>query len=387
MTENSQILRYDPASDALLPLDGAPASGDAAPEAPALSLIAVPTERARLMQVTVPVRGRKALLQAIPFALEDELAEDIETQTFLAGRTGADGATPVCVLDTALAERLRTLAEDAGLEYWQAIPDALLLPGNGEEIHIATEDDRAVVRSGTAAGFACPRALFAVMGKPLAVLDGPQRIVEWPLGSAPWPEVNALGLPVERRTAATLADCGMDAGDLERFGYLGRRPDSTARFSQRTLLAAAAAIAGLAIVVTIAAAVAENLRLERRSAALKAEMAEVFASAFPEVGRIVEGRELKQAETELAALRGSGPVESSFLPMLIAVGEALTADRGLSLQGVTYRGGKFDLQLQGDSIGKLEAARDGFEQRYVATLINAEARAQGVSGRIRLEPR
>ncbi|NNM01525.1 MAG: hypothetical protein HKO62_12300 [Gammaproteobacteria bacterium] len=388
MTETRQYLCFDPAADALAPLAGAPAPApDAAvPEGAAPAIILVPTEQVRLMQVELPIRSRKALLQAIPFALEDELAEEIEDLNFCAGRTLADGTTPVCVMPLALVERIQALAGEGGLPAWQIVPDALLLPERDDEIHIATFDDRAVVRAGRSTGFACPRSMFTELGSRVAAVDS-QRIVAWQLGEAPWPEVNALGLPVEQRHGASLADCDVDPETLELFGFLGRRPATANRFSVRTQLAAAAAVTGLAVLLVIASAVIENLRLERRSVALNEEITAVFAAAFPDVGRVVEGKAPLQAERELAQLRGNSPQDSSFLPMLVAVGEALTADRGLSLQGVTYRAGKFDLQLEGDSIGKLEAARDVFEQRYVATLINAEARAQGVSGRIRLEPR
>ena len=87
-----------------------------------------PATDVRLASIQVPVRQVQKVLQAAPYALEDQLAEDVDTLHFAIGVRQADGSHPVAIasrerMDRWLAPlRARGLAADA---VW---PEALCLP-------------------------------------------------------------------------------------------------------------------------------------------------------------------------------------------------------------------------------------------------------------------
>ena len=111
---------------------GPPAAGtlgDAAAQAADRKVIVLlPAEEILTTHVEVPVRSGKRLLAALPFAMEEQVADDVENLHFAAGKRLADGSTPVAVINRErMAGFMQRLAE-AGIE-----PDAVY-----SEIHGVT---------------------------------------------------------------------------------------------------------------------------------------------------------------------------------------------------------------------------------------------------------
>ena len=62
------------------------------------TVVLVPAVRVLRTRVDVPVKGANRIAQALPFALEDVLAEDVEELHFVAGPRFADGQVAVAVV-------------------------------------------------------------------------------------------------------------------------------------------------------------------------------------------------------------------------------------------------------------------------------------------------
>ena len=58
----------------------------------------VPATLVRLATVKVPARQPAKVLQAVPYALEDQVAEDVESLHFAVGTRLEDGSHPVAIL-------------------------------------------------------------------------------------------------------------------------------------------------------------------------------------------------------------------------------------------------------------------------------------------------
>lgn len=65
--------------------------------------------------VTIPLRNPAKIRQALPFALEEQLAGDVEGQHFACARRDADGLVEVAVADRELVDGWRAACEAAGL--------------------------------------------------------------------------------------------------------------------------------------------------------------------------------------------------------------------------------------------------------------------------------
>src|SRR5512146_2141481 len=99
-----------------------------------------------------PAKAGTQLHQLVPYALEEQLAEDIEDLHFAVGRRQGESArVPVAVVARKLMDEWTTLLKSNGLEPEALYADSELLPQNPGQAVALLEADAVVVRppSGT----------------------------------------------------------------------------------------------------------------------------------------------------------------------------------------------------------------------------------------------
>jgi general secretion pathway protein L len=126
------------------------------------AIVAVPSETVILVPLTLPVRGRRQRVQALPYALEELLLDDIEHLAFqLAEGTEEDGHFAAAVCRRQRLEDWHALLQECGLGVEALMPDALLLPWRPGTWTLGRDgSERILVRHGRALGGAVhPRLL------------------------------------------------------------------------------------------------------------------------------------------------------------------------------------------------------------------------------------
>ena len=58
------------------------------------------------LDAELPARAGAKLLQAVPYALEEQVADDIDDLHFAIGARAADGRTPVCIVARSLMQSI-----------------------------------------------------------------------------------------------------------------------------------------------------------------------------------------------------------------------------------------------------------------------------------------
>ncbi|TAK75186.1 MAG: hypothetical protein EPO11_05845 [Gammaproteobacteria bacterium] len=117
----------------------------------------VPVEDVLLTSVQLPHLSRSKRLQAIPFALEDELIDEVETLHFAMGDTLADGNVSVAVVSREKMQAWVALLQSWQIEADQFIPASLALPYEENSWYVLMEKV-AIVRTSLWQGFACDQA-------------------------------------------------------------------------------------------------------------------------------------------------------------------------------------------------------------------------------------
>ncbi|RYE04288.1 MAG: general secretion pathway protein GspL [Sphingomonadales bacterium] len=122
--------------------------------------ILVPTEQVRLLEVDLPLANRAKRLAALPFAIEDRIAEPVESVHIALGDEVEPKQYLVGVVSHVVMARWVAIAEAAGLGHAAIVPDVLSVPVSAKDVwnaHFA--GGRVLVRTGYD-GFAGPAALF-----------------------------------------------------------------------------------------------------------------------------------------------------------------------------------------------------------------------------------
>lgn len=379
---------------------GTPVLGDAAARAAGRKVIALaPATEVLRTAVDVPVRSRSKLAQLLPFAMEEQLADDVESLHFAAGRADAEAPLPVGVVRRELiADWLATL-QGAGLEPAAVYSEADgmdELPGTGV---LFIEPGRAVLRRSDGAAI-----ITEVDGLSAAVSLWLAAAGEEATGANLLAYVDATcGADVDAQLDAVRADVHtleikrLDGGLLPRLAALiAARPGVNlmqGAFARKSNLGrhlpkwrlAAALLAGLAVLAT-GAKVVENWRLAREAVNTRAAVEQAFRYTFPDV-RQVRDDVRAQFDSQLKALGAARPTDNAmFLEALQTVAGAVSQDAATKLEAVDYRSGVMELRLRAPSVETLDKIQRDISgnSRFEADIQSANADDGAVLGRLRI---
>ena len=348
-------------------------------------VVLVPGAEVSLYQARVPGRNRQRVLRAIPFALEEQLANDVETLHFAIGKSLGDDGYPVAVVDRQRMDAWMELLREAGIHAHQWVPDTLALPRN-EGWSLLPEADTVLVRSGDYSGFACDMDNLPVLVSMLAAREQlPQTArVYGPL------VLDLEGVDVEldesQQQPLELFARGWFAGpsiDLLQGDY--SRREEWGRFLRPWKATAALLIA--ALVLAGASAGLNYSRLSQQKEQLHADIQALYKQTFPKARRIVNPR--AQMEQQLKQLqRHTGGGKSNFLGMFAEAANVVRTAKGVTVKGASYRDGRLDLEILADNLQLL----DTLKQSLVGGgSLNAEIQSattdasQKVKSRIRIK--
>jgi len=350
-------------------------------------VVLVSSTDVRLTSVSVPARQAAKVLQAAPYALEDQLAEDVDTLHFALGPRQADGHYPVAIVGKNKMEEWLTPFRAAGLMPDVLVPATLCLPEATDSRWSAlAEPGHITVRSSGYNGFGCvdeDLPLFLDMADPdkhaqLRILiprsfHGDFTQLGWPVELLP-----GFAEPME----ALLQNYHQDSNINLLQGAYSLREDFKRLWQPWRI---AAMLAAIWIVLAGVNHGVQAFKLKHQVDAQQKENIQRFQQLFPSETRIVDLS--VQAEQQFKRLKGDG-AHGSLLPLLGTLSTALTATPGLLLQSVQFREGALFVALTGTDLQQLEALRGWFAQHHGANIEvqSANAGNDGVQIRIKLTP-
>ena len=322
-----------------------------------------------LAEPELPPGGGTKLARAVPFALEEQLTEDVDQLSFAIGHRRGSGATPVAVVSRSVLQGWIADLSAAGLEPQAIYPDISLMPENPGQTVLWLENDRLAVRRPGAMPFAVELApvrealvVASVIGDPLQASEEPR------------PKESAI-LYVTREDWARVQE--EFEGLLEEFGSLkvqllsdGPLPwlargmntadavnllqgefSRTANYGERWhRWRLPAALAAALLVVHVAAQALQIRQAKHESASLDSEISQVFSSAMPG-DKLADPR--RQMQSKLERIRKSGAGPQYFLRTLQTLSGALAVTPKTTISALSYRENALDMTLNAPSLAAL----------------------------------
>lgn len=275
-------------------------------------VVIVPGTDVLLSEVNLPIRQPGKLLQAVPYALEDQLAEDPEDLHFAIGARNADGRTPVAIVARKKLDAWLAPFRAARVEPGALIPETLCIPyqaaASGPAWSVLLDGAHALVRTGASAGFSCESSALPDF---LALAPEPAKVeIElYRVGASEVPADFNVAVKHDLDTALSALRRGADGNgaiNLLQGAYATRGGHE--RWWQPLRLTAGLVAGYLALLLLVTGA--ENVKLRHERGQLDDGVAASFGRLFPEVTRIVDAR--AQAEQALSQLRKGGAVGNLF---------------------------------------------------------------------------
>lgn len=345
-----------------------------------------------LTEVELPPKSGPRPQQLVAYALEEQLAADIDSLHFAVGpRDEVSGRTAVAVVTRALISRWLEEFSVHGLEPAAVCASASLLPDNPGHTVVMLERDTLSLRRAGRQAVALPAdnivaGLEASLGNELIADDlifyaSPQ---DWQLRSA---EVEAL-----RPHCASLKVQLLNAGPLPLLapqlvagsfinllsGDFARQVATGGGWRRWRL----AAMLGAALFAVHVGGLSLELWQQHRSEhALDAEIGAIARGALP--GDPGTGAVRSRLEQRLLAAQ-SDASGAGFMPAVAALAQALNGAHA-SLQALSYREGGLDLKLKATDAESLERINQALRSSgWQAELTSGGAAASGYEGRIQL---
>ena len=367
---NTLLLRRDPANPASwrwlkLDQEGQPQGGiqtgtltDAAGESAGQRVVVLVSGADTLLtRVSIPgSSSRQKLLRAVPYALEEQLSEDVEDLHFAVGTAMEEGAWPVAVISRHVIQDLTEDALEAGLDIQQVIPEVLALPYRGNETSVLVENDVALVRTGESEGFAVDSDNLGML-LAARMIDSEDTLPPLHLFV---PEDNLQPDTAEYVGETLVEPFGGDSLYVFAQGLNGRainllQGDFSRSSDWVALLRPWRATAALLVAGIILSNVVMGIdyfRLKNESEQLSTRIEQTFKTAMPETRRIVNPRiQMQQQLDKLQRKSGSG---GGFLSLLGQSGKVLKDMQGVQVDGATFRAGRLDVDLKVSNLQLLD---------------------------------
>lgn len=347
--------------------------------------------------VHIPSNNRQRQLQAIPYALEDKLASDIENLHFALGRKQSEQGIPVIVVQRELLDSLLDQFRQAGISLQALLADTLALPitqnNNDNDWCILIDHDQVLIKTGPSSGLYIDRQNLTTM-LPLLIAEATPAVTSITL----YHEDNdshaaeLLGeldtsLSIKSFTTSPLSILAQHLHDARQLNIL--QGDYAPKKQRSPLLKpwkAVAALAGVWLILQLIYAGIETVQLKEKNQQLTLQIEKEFKRAIPSAKKFTGMR--NRIKTTLKELRGglSDDTQQHFLQILADATPALASNPKITINGIVYRNRRIDIELQADSLQSLEAVKNQLVAiPQLKTLLSTSVEKDKVNGRLRLE--
>ncbi len=371
---------------------------DAAREVRGRAVIAlVPASEVVTLSADIPAKGAK-LQAALPFALEDQVADELELLHFAAGARRDDGSIPVAVVRRQTLSDWLTWLSDAGIEANRIVPenhglaktpntmsmlvgDGLVMFNDGERTEFVIADmnpSEALAAAGILGGEESAGKHLLVYCDPA---DSERYEKDWALLRHELASVDVNQLPdgALPRLAVTVAS-GAGVNLLQGgFGPKTEFADAFRpwRFAAMFLLALGA--------LGIVAKATDYYRLSVERDALQAQFADEYRRVRPN-----DTREVLDPTGTVNSLRraqgGAAAGPQVFLPSLQQLAAAVASHESVKIEAISYRAGVVDVRLTAPDIPTVDdiVQSVGDSGRFTASMQSADSVGEQIASRIQI---
>lgn len=373
--------------------------------------VIVPGVDVLALDVDVPPLSGAKLLQAVPFALEEQLADDVDTLHFAVGARSQHGRAAVRVVSKALFADWQARLAEVGLSAQAMFDDASLLPVDGAQSVALLEGGELCLRHADArAPLYLPtdsleEALSLAFSAAEAELpeSGAAAEAAWPsltlyAGTDEWASVSPQFESLRHRFAAFRVQL-LPNGALPLLAARAVLPMQTPgapinllqgvhapRGGTATALRPwrlAAGLAAAALLLFVGSQSFNYWQLRKAESALDSAIADVVRATFP--GEAPSGDLRARVEQQLLAVRAGGGDAGPWLRALVALAQARSASPDAEFQSVGLEATGIDVRVRASSAESLERINSALRASgWQAELQGGTASESAYEGRIRL---
>jgi len=367
-------------------------------------IVLVPGAEVLTTSVDIPIKGGSRFLDALPYALEDELAEDIEQLHFSTGIRSNNGRVPVAVVNR---ERLSQWVEcfrELGIQPVSMIPDNYGLARIEGTISMLITEDQVMINDGenieiVMQGISPSEALSAIgvidevelhratpstMSKNVLIYcdveNDKQYQDDWLILNNKMKDltINLLKNGVISQLALTVVT-GTGINLLQ--GDFGAKSEYSRLFRPWRYVAMLLLVLGL---VGIATKTTNYYLLKQEEMNLKQQFEAEYHQILPGTSSVNDPAGIISS---LKARIGTSGTPSVFLQSLEQLSWALKQNKEARIDVISYRAGVVDILLTASNVSTLDRIRRVISEndQFKASIQSTEQDGDKVNSRIRIQ--
>ncbi len=346
-------------------------------------------------EAQVPATNLAKALKAVPYSLEEQLAQDVEASHFAFGNRLASGNIPVAVIARDSLVWIQEMAASVKLNVQEIVPETLALPYFDDSWTVMTNAGHSSVRLSASRGFSCDTEMLlmllsnAIEGAPPEQIDDEiNRAKHYSCGQDDF-QLHASTSPEFVRTEVALFAKGLSQykksadrinllqGDFGKTEAIGK-----AWKPWRVPVALAATLAAL----WGGSSFLQYQSLGVEESRLQGELASTLKRAYPNV-KNADVDPVRKMRSLLKSNAGDGIDDASFVVMMSAVGTALKDLKNPTVNSINYKRGQLDIVLETETLQEVDKLKLNLEleRQLVANVQSAAKERDRIKARLRVE--
>ena len=337
------------------------------------NILLVPTSECLFTSTSLTAKNKSDMLAALPFALEDELTEPVETLHFVLGEKQENNNYPVVVTKK---KNIIDWLKEAKDKIDSMLPEVLALPWKENTWSIVVNNDNALVRHGKNQGFQCNVSqLKTQLGFLRRQTNKPELLNVW--------------LPASMKTFDLPRDC---ANKIQGYHYQSSfeewikrsaNPTDSINLFQGYLTKSDSSLTSVkpwlpATLVLVLALVFHNVstwyqayQTNNRISEMNQEIQEIFRQTFPGTQRVVNPRvQTQQKINELRNQLGNTS-QINFLYIFDEIMTEIKNHKEITVKGFSWKQGLLQLQLVAKSVVQFEGLENSLQDKnYTVDVVN-----------------
>jgi type II secretion system protein L len=316
-------------------------------------LLLLPNEEVSLTSVNIPSKNKKQLQQAVPFALEDSLADDIEDLHFSVHQDSNSSHAQVAIINRATLTKHIEMLRSKGMTAHFVLPELLTQEYTKEcwslVYNKGSNGSNVSVRLAEYEGFSCDESMLDIFlteqlekqAPKIIYSNSEQHYLPKSLQNIPFEAIDSKLIQFKNTS---------DALELNLLtNFVAKNNKSVINWKAWRPVAV---LGSLLVAVWMSVFFWQNNLLQQQSKQLNQQIEQIFKASFPK-SRIVDPS--VQMKSELDKLKqNTGQVIDSPLPLISDISPLLKQYKDLILSEVRFQENELSLIMQSPSLTRLE---------------------------------
>ena len=351
--------------------------------------VLLPLQSMLLTSVNTRARKTKHLQKAIPYALEDEVADDVENLHFAIGQRYGENDYPVAVIEKSSLDLILEILADADIFPDVLTADVFGLPIREDTWTLLIEDERALVRTSQYQGFTIDlHNLQQILTSSLRQAETTPIELNVYRCDSQESGVKKFNFPINTNE---LDDCppGLFADGLDENVYINllqsKYQKKDKRHRQYAPWKMAAILFGVWIGLSIVSVMIDHARLSKEEKHLNAQIETLMRQTFPDMHNVSADSARIKMEARLKNFISSANdgSQAGFMELLAMSGESMRQAGKVDINTMNYRDGKLNVSVKSSDVQMLDRVKQALNSKnYLAEIQSANTQGSVVEAKL-----